>query len=100
MSILRILGDITPEMQQSLDDSLKRLPRGTLDVGVVMNWVYILLGMIAVGFIVYGAIQYATAHGDPSKAARGKNSIIYAVIGLVIVLLAAVITNFVFGVMS
>ena len=100
MGILRILGDITPEMQQSLDKSLERLPRGELKVQVLLDWVYILLGMLAVGFIVYGAIQYALAHGDPTKAKKGKDSITYAVIGLVIVLLAAVITNFVFGVVK
>ena len=89
---------MTDDMKDRIDHSLGRLPQGDFDVLAVLNWVYAALGMLAVGFIIYGAIQYALAHGDPAKAKKGKESIVYAVIGLVVVLLAAVITNFVYGV--
>ena len=58
---------------------------------------YAVAGTVAVGFIIYAGVNYATAAGDPGKIAKAHKTIIYALIGLVIVVLAAIITNFVFS---
>ncbi len=52
-------------------------------------------GLLAVVFIVYGGIQLTTSAGNASKAAKAKNTIMYAVIGLVIVMLACAIVSFI-----
>ena len=67
----------------------------TDNIQLVFNTAYALAGLVAAGFIVYGGIQYIIAKGDAGKIAKAKNSILYAVIGLIIVLLAASITAFV-----
>lgn len=59
------------------------------------TWAYSAAGIIAVVFIIRGAFLYLTAQGDPGKVQAATRSIIYAVVGLVIVLLAAAITAFV-----
>ena len=59
----------------------------------VLNTVYFWAGFIAVGMIVYGAYLYVLSNGDSGSVKRGKDTILYAVIGLVIVILAYVITN-------
>ena len=59
------------------------------------NWAYSAAGVIAVVFIIRGAFQYLTAQGDPGKVQKATRTIIYAVVGLVVVLLAAAITAFV-----
>lgn len=76
--------------------AIKKLPKGQLDVNVILNWVYGVIGLVAVAMIIIGAIQYVTSQGSADKAKKAKNTILYAVIGLVIVLLAAAITSFVF----
>ncbi len=62
-----------------------------------LNLAYAVGGVIATVFIVYGGYQYLVSSGDPSKVRKGRQILIYAVIGLVVVLAAAAITNFVIG---
>ncbi len=45
--------------------------------------------------IVYGGFRYVTSGGDSSKVGDAKKTILYALIGLVIVALAQVIVKFV-----
>ena len=54
---------------------------------------FFLVGFAALGFVIYGGFLYMTSAGDPSRAASGKNTLLHATIGLVIALLANVITN-------
>ena len=53
------------------------------------------IGIIAVLMIVIGGINYATSSGDPSKAKKAKDTILYSAIGLMIVLSAFALVNFV-----
>jgi len=55
------------------------------------------LGAICVIVIIVGGIRYATADGDSGKITQARNTILYAVIGLVVALLAYAITFFVVG---
>ncbi len=52
-------------------------------------------GILAVFFIIVGGIQIATSQGDPSKFSKGKNTILYAVIGLIVMLVSYAIVAFV-----
>lgn len=64
-------------------------------VASAFTWAYTVAGLIAVIFIIKGGIDYIIGHGDPGKIRIAQQTIIYAVVGLVIVLLAALITTFV-----
>ena len=61
----------------------------------IVNWVLILAGSIAVVYLIYGGILYITAGGDAEKATKGRTAVINAVIGVVIILLALVIVQWV-----
>lgn len=63
----------------------------------ILNTAYAFAGLIAVGFIIYGGITYTTSTGDPTKVKKASSMLLYSIIGLVVVLLAAAITNFVLG---
>lgn len=52
-------------------------------------------GGIAVIFIIIGGFRYVTSSGDSSKVASARSAIIYAAVGIVVVLLARVIVSFV-----
>lgn len=68
----------------------------TQDNGLVLgilNTVYFWLGAVAVGMIVYGGYMYVISNADPGKVKKAKDVLLYAVIGVVIVLLAFAITN-------
>jgi hypothetical protein len=55
------------------------------------------LGLLAVVIIILGGVQYMTSSGDAAKVKKGKDTILYGIIGLVIVALAFAIVNFVIG---
>ena len=61
----------------------------------ILNTVYFWAGIVAVGFIVYGGYLYVLSSGDPGKVRKAKDTLLYSVIGLVVVLVAFVVTRFV-----
>ncbi len=63
----------------------------------VINTILVVLGMIAVIMIIIGGIRYTTSNGDPSSIKGAKDTILYAVVGLVIAILSFAIVNFVLG---
>ena len=69
------------------------------DIGVViqgiLNGIISVSGIVAVIFIIIGGIQYMTSAGDASKVEKGKKTILYACIGLIICVLSFAIVNFV-----
>lgn len=52
-----------------------------------------IVGYVAVGYIMYGGFLMMTSIGSPDKAARAQNTILSAVVGLVITLLSIAIVN-------
>ncbi|MDO5452005.1 MAG: hypothetical protein Q4F56_02865 [Candidatus Saccharibacteria bacterium] len=64
----------------------------------LIQWVVGVAGVVAVIFIVYGGISYIISSGDPNKVKKAKDIILYAIIGLIIVALAEIITAFVSGI--
>jgi|GEM_PF-7061938 len=52
----------------------------------VVNFVLGFLGLAAVVAVIYGGFIYVTAGGDESKTEKGKNSVIYAIIGILLIL--------------
>ena len=61
----------------------------------VINLLLFLGGTIAVIVIVIAGIRFTTADGDPSKADKARNTVVYAVIGLVVAVTAYALVNFV-----
>lgn len=61
----------------------------------LINTLLYVIGIIAVIVIIVGAIRYVTSDGDSNKVSSAKNTILYAVIGLVVAMLAFAIVNFV-----
>jgi ABC-type Fe3+ transport system permease subunit len=64
-------------------------------IKTIVNILLYILGAIAVVMIVIGGIRYTTSNGDSSAITSAKNTILYAVIGLVVAILAYSIVNFV-----
>ena len=54
----------------------------------IADWLYYILLGVAVLFIVLGGISYVTASGDPEKLKKAGQSILYALIGVIVASLA------------
>jgi len=61
----------------------------------VINIFSIIVGVVSVIMIIIGGFRYITSGGDSGNVSSAKNTIIYAIIGLVIVALAQFIVQFV-----
>ena len=61
----------------------------------VINTILLVLGIIAVIMIVVGGIRYVTSNGDSSQISSAKDTILYAVIGLIVAIMAYAIVGFV-----
>ena len=68
------------------------------DTGVftrLTNTVLMAVGLIAVIMLIYGGLRYITSGGDTKKVTDAKNTVLYAIIGLIICVLSYAIVNFV-----
>lgn len=63
----------------------------------ITNVLLFVLGAIAVIVIIIGGIRYTTSNGDPQAIKGAKDTILYAVVGLVVAILAFAIVNWVLG---
>lgn len=61
----------------------------------IVNTFLFLIGAISVVMIIYAGFQYVNSGGDSGKVSAAKNTILYAVIGIVVATLAYAIVNFV-----
>lgn len=67
------------------------------NVTSVANAVFWIVGIVAVLFIIIGGISYALSAGDPGKISKAKDTVLYAIIGLVVVLVSFLVIQFVLG---
>ena len=88
-------GDRNSAAYKSICGDAKGEAEAEATVSSVLNTVFLWTGIIAVIVIIVGGVFYMTSQGDPGKVARAKNAILYAVIGLLVVLLSFAIVNFV-----
>lgn len=71
--------------KETLFDSIKNA------INVILG----VLGVVAVVVIILGGFTFMTSQGDAGKVMKGRNTILWGVIGLAVALLAFAIVNFV-----
>lgn len=79
-------------------------PQGTIQGGnlvsaviFLLNAVLIIAALAAVVFLIIGGFRYIFSQGESDQVDQAKNTILYSVVGLIVIGLAAVIVNFVVG---
>ncbi len=63
--------------------------------GIISNILIFLVGAISVLMLIYGGLQYVISAGDKTRVEGAKNTILYAIIGIVVALLAYAAVTFV-----
>lgn len=63
----------------------------------LVNVFTFIAGLIAMVFILVGGIRYITSTGDAGRIKQAKDTLMYAVVGLIVVGLARVIIGFIIG---
>lgn len=62
-------------------------------IGNVLNFIFVLAAVLAVAFLIWGGIKWITANGDKTKVQSARDTIIGAIIGLVVAFAAYFIVN-------
>ena len=70
---------------------------GEGSIKVALNTVYFWAGALAVIFIVVAAYRFVVSNGDAGQVAQARKGIIGALVGLVVIFSAFLITNYVIG---
>lgn len=76
------------------------IPKPDLTAGSfdsILQLVFGVLGAVALLIIAIGGLRYVISQGDPQATAKAKNTILYALVGLVICIAAFTIVTFVVG---
>jgi len=66
-------------------------------IGNILTTVYTWAGIICVLAIIIAGLFYTTSTANPSHTKRAREAIIYAIVGLVVIIMAFVITQFILG---
>jgi len=84
-----------PDGGGTCDTGLPQVNATSSSLQSIMQIVIGIAGSIAVVMIVMGGLQFITAQGDPSGVAKARKTLLFAVVGLVVAILAEAIITFV-----
>jgi type IV secretory pathway VirB2 component (pilin) len=70
-------------------DTPKSIEEIALDI--ILNIILPLIGAVALIFVVYGGVMIMTSAGDPEKLTKAKKTLLWAIIGIIIVVLSYLI---------
>lgn len=87
------------QVAQKIDAGAVGIPNGGGEslLTNILNLFYFITGVVAVVMIIIAGLMYTVSSGDASRIARAKNMILYSVVGLIVIMSAFAITNFVIG---
>lgn len=63
-------------------------PNTSNTIPTILNMVFAISASVALLMVVIGGFRYIVARGDPSGTASAKNGILYAIVGLIVVMAA------------
>jgi hypothetical protein len=73
------------------------LPSVTMDPQAaalaLFNYALWFVGLIALGFLVWGGVQFVMSGGDDGKVGKARSTILYSIVGIIIVLISIGIIN-------
>lgn len=79
------------------DDQSPKLFGNNGVFSTITNVLLFIIGAISVIMLIIGGIRYTVSGGDASAVTAAKNTILYAIVGIIVALLAYAIVNFVVG---
>lgn len=86
---LSLLKDTAGRLAQLIPDSkIPNIPKvaATQDtLNGIVNGVFFIAGAVSIIFVIIGGIRYIMSQGDAQNLSRAKNTILYALVGLVVV---------------
>lgn len=95
LMLFLLMSSITAATPGDITSPIPRVSSNVETVGGIVNilenilrWVYTIFFIVAALFIIIAAFHYLTAQGNPEKVGSAKDMMIYAVVAIVIALIA------------
>jgi hypothetical protein len=74
------------------------LPHGKTDnLNTILTILFVTMGAVALLMLIIGGLRYTIAGGDTTKVADARRMIVYSIVGLIVISLAATIVSVVLG---
>ena len=90
-----IADALNPDCSQPNNTPTNLIGNGGI-VNTIVNVFLFLVGLLCVIMIIFGGFRYVTSSGDKQKVDSAKNTILYAIVGLIVALIAWALVNWVF----
>jgi len=100
MNILNIVADAKSGLTSGLNMVSGGAASGvdvSSTISKITTFLFALIGIVAVFVIILGGFNMMISSGDPGKVKKGKDTILWGIIGLIVTILAYAIVNFVLG---
>lgn len=97
-------GDAYAQIDNGINGGIQSTNTGNVPTAIngqdgliakIVNVLLFVIGIISVIMIIVGGIRYATSNGDANSVTAAKNTILYAIVGLVVAIFAYAIVTFV-----
>ncbi len=101
MAFVTVLVTVAPAHAQVNPNDLQIGPIGLFKGGIfaalasILNFVLLIGALIAFFFVLYGGFVYLTAGGDSAKAGTGRQIIVNAIIGILLIFLSLALVRYV-----
>lgn len=95
-----MIGQLIRFAQVSVDKGEVDIPQPSLSSGslhTVLQIVFAIAGGVALLIIIVAGLRFVLSQGDPNNVSKARNTIIYALVGLIICIAAFSIVTFVLG---
>ena len=95
----KALADTTGDVSNSVNNLAGSANAGSTDltsfIGTIINLMLGVVGVAAVIMLIIGGFRYVFSQGNEKAVSGAKDTILYAIIGIVVAILAFAIVNFV-----
>ena len=92
-----VVGFVGPALAAIPVTPPNNVPTSTLPdlINTISSVILLLVGIVAVLFLIIGGFRYITASGVPEQVQSAKGTIMYAIIGIMVALLSYAIVQYV-----
>lgn len=84
-----------PTGDSSCDTGLPKVNADSGNLHMLLQLAFGIIAGVAVLFVVIGGLRFVISEGDPQDTAKARNTMIYAVVGLIIAVSAEILVTFV-----
>lgn len=81
----KLADTVVPASEVTRNETVSTIPEL---IGNMIDFILPVIAAVAVLMVIYGGVLYITSGGDPEKTGKAKKTLLWAVLGVMVVVLA------------